>query len=119
MKLFGWKAAREAARPVLARAGYAGAISRIGLGVIGGGAAAGAFPQGYEAQLREGYLANAVAQRAVRVVADAVAGVPVKVVGAPGDKNTCTYAFYTPIIRINDLNLTMWYGGNVANGVAQ
>lgn len=37
----------------------------------------------------------------------------------PGDKNTCAYAFYTPIIRINDLNLTMWYGGNVANGVAQ
>ncbi len=37
MKLFGWKAAREIARPVLARAGYAGGISRIGLGVIGGG----------------------------------------------------------------------------------
>ncbi|TXC68180.1 phage portal protein [Sphingorhabdus soli] len=82
MKLFGWKAAREAARPVLARAGYAGGISRIGLGVIGGAQAQGAFPQGYEAQLREGYLANAVAQRAVRVVADAVAGVPVTVVGA-------------------------------------
>ena len=81
MKLFGWKAAREAARPVLARAGYAGGISRIGLGVIGGGGLeTGAFPQGYERQLREGYLANAVAQRAVRVVADAVAGVPVTVV---------------------------------------
>ena len=45
--------------------GYAGPISRIGLGVIGCGAEAGAFPQGYERQLREGYLSNAVAQRAV------------------------------------------------------
>ena len=80
MKLFGWKAAREAARPVLSRAGYAGAISRIGLGVIGGAQAQGAFPQGYETQLREGYLANAVAQRAVRVVAEAVAAAPVKAV---------------------------------------
>ncbi len=80
MKLFGWKAAREAARPVLSRAGYAGAISRIGLGVIGCGAEAGAFPRGYEAQVREGYLANAVAQRAVRVVAEAVAAAPVKAV---------------------------------------
>lgn len=37
----------------------------------------------------------------------------------PGDKNTCEYAFYTPIIRINDLNLTLWYGGAVTNGIAQ
>jgi len=37
----------------------------------------------------------------------------------PGDKMTCQYAFYTPIIRINDLNLTLWYGGTVVNGIAQ
>lgn len=35
------------------------------------------------------------------------------------DKNTCKYAFYTPIERINDLNLTLWYGGAVTNGIAQ
>ena len=34
------------------------------------------------------------------------------------DQNTCEYAYYTPIQRINDLNLTLWYGGNVSNGVA-
>ena len=79
MKLFGWKAARLPARPVLSRAGYAGGISRIGLGVIGGAAGFEAVPQGYERQVRELYLANAVAQRAVRVVADAVGSVPVKV----------------------------------------
>ncbi len=37
----------------------------------------------------------------------------------PNDKMTCQYAFYTPIIRINDINLTLWYGGNVVNGIAQ
>jgi hypothetical protein len=36
-----------------------------------------------------------------------------------GDKMTCQYAFYTPIIRINDINLTLWYGGTVVNGIAQ
>lgn len=35
------------------------------------------------------------------------------------DKNTCQYAFYTPIIKINDLNLTLWYGGTEVNGFAQ
>lgn len=36
----------------------------------------------------------------------------------PGDQNTCEYAYYTPIQRINDLNLTLWYGGTVSNGIA-
>ena len=65
MKLFGWKAGREGARPVLARVGVAGASSF------------GAWPSTYEAQVREGYAGNPVAQRAVRLVAEAVAEAPV------------------------------------------
>lgn len=61
MKWFGWKSAgREGSRPVLSRAG-------VGLGE---------WPQSYEAQVREGYCANPVAQRAVRLVAESVGGAP-------------------------------------------
>mgnify|MGYP001806554524 CR=1 FL=1 len=63
MRLFGWKAGREGSRPALSRGG--------------GGVAAGEWPQGYEAQVRAGYLGNAVAQRAVRLVAEAVGAAPV------------------------------------------
>jgi hypothetical protein len=35
------------------------------------------------------------------------------------DPSTCTRAVYTPIIRINDINLTLWYGGTLAAGYAQ
>lgn len=61
MKLFGRRAGRVEARPVISR-------------VAGSGAA---WPSSYEAQVREGYLGNAVAQRAVRLVAEAVGSAPV------------------------------------------
>ncbi|WP_445191756.1 phage portal protein [Sphingomonas sp. Tas61C01] len=63
MKMFGWKSGREDARPALSRAGS-------------GSWPAGEWPQSYEAQLRAAYLGNAVAQRAVRLVAESVAGAP-------------------------------------------
>ncbi len=62
MKLFGWKPAREASRPALAR------------GVTT--AAFGEWPRSYEAQVREGYAGNPVAQRAVRMVAEGVGFAP-------------------------------------------
>ena len=63
MKLFGWKSAgRAVARPVLSH-GYST------WGAVG-------WPRSYEAQLRELYLGNAVAQRAVRLVAEGVASAP-------------------------------------------
>ena len=63
MRLFGRKAAAVAGRPALMRSMLAAA-------------AAGEWPRGYEAQVREAYLGNAVAQRAVRLVAESVAGAP-------------------------------------------
>jgi HK97 family phage portal protein len=68
MKLFGWKSAgRAAARPakthVSITRGFAGGVM-------------GEWPRSYEAQLRDGYLNNAIAQRAVRLVAEGVASVP-------------------------------------------
>ena len=66
---FGRKAGRVAARPLLHRA-YAGA------------APAGDWPRGYEAQVRDAYLGNPVAQRAVRLVAESLAGAPVYGLGA-------------------------------------
>ena len=65
MKLFGWTAGRDSARPVLARVGVAG------VSVLGGA------PPSYEAQVRAGYGANPVVQRAVRLVADGVVASPV------------------------------------------
>ena len=75
MKLFGWKgthqsntlmgpnAGREGSRPALSRAGtYFDE--------------AGRWPQGYEAQVRAGYCSNAIAQRAVKLVAESVGGAP-------------------------------------------
>lgn len=65
MKLwFGRKAARDSARPFLFRA-------------WGSAPSAGEWPRSYEAQVRDGYLANPVAQRAVRLVAECVAWAPV------------------------------------------
>ena len=63
MKWFGFKAAQPAARPALAR-------SSLGVPL-------GEWPRSYEAQVRDAYIANPVAQRAVRLVAEGVAGVPV------------------------------------------
>ena len=65
MRLFGRKGARGAARPDLLR-------SAIGL------AGYGEWPRGYEAQLRDAYLGNPVAQRAVRLVAEGAGGVPMR-----------------------------------------
>jgi len=71
MRWFGRKAAREEgpARPFLLRGAH---------GVAGGeGFLKDPWPRSYEAQVREGYLANAVVQRCVRLVAEAVGSVVV------------------------------------------
>jgi len=65
MRMFGWLAGREGSRPALSRGGSV--------------AAGGAWPRSYEAQVRAGYLGNAVAQRAVKVVAEHVGGAPLVV----------------------------------------
>jgi len=66
MKFFGWKSAgRDDARP---------ALSRYDMRYAGAGPSA--WPASYEAQLREGYLGNAIAQRAVRLVAQGIGGAP-------------------------------------------
>ncbi|MEN2786479.1 phage portal protein [Sphingomonas qilianensis] len=63
MKIFGWKSAgRAEVRPVLSRVGASRVI--------------GDWPMRYEAQVREAYLGNAIAQRAVRVVADGLGEAP-------------------------------------------
>jgi HK97 family phage portal protein len=65
MKWFGGKAAgRVEARPALARGGVATV-------------AIGEWPMSYEAQVRAAYLGNAVAQRAVKMVAEGVGAAPV------------------------------------------
>jgi HK97 family phage portal protein len=64
MKWFGRKAVRETGRPFL----FSGMASRF---------AGAPWPRGYEAQVREAVLANAVAQRAMRLVIESVAGVAV------------------------------------------
>ncbi|MBR0553885.1 phage portal protein [Stakelama marina] len=66
MKWFGRKSAgRDGARPVLSRSGTVPLI--------------GEWPRSYEAQVREAYIGNAVAQRAVRLVAEGVGGAPLAV----------------------------------------
>ena len=64
MRWFGRKAGRVAARPFLLR-GWSGV------------AAGEPWPRSYEAQVREAYLGNPVAQRAVKLVAEAVGGATV------------------------------------------
>ncbi len=71
MKWFGRRSGRDGARPVLARGGAT-------LWRDGSGPAAGDWAQGYEAQLREAYLGNPIAQRAVRIVAEGLASLPLK-----------------------------------------
>jgi len=71
MKWFGRKAARAGGRPFL----FAGwPLGGLGTGGVFAGEA---WPRSYEAQVREAYLGNAVAQRAVRLVAESVAWAPV------------------------------------------
>jgi HK97 family phage portal protein len=68
MKLFGWKSAgRGMLRP---------AKTHVSLTRAFAGGVIGEWPKSYEAQLREGYLNNVVAQRAVRLVAEGMASVP-------------------------------------------
>lgn len=62
MKLFGRKSAPHEARPPL---------SRYGAATI-----TGDWPRSYEAQVRAGYVENAVAQRAVKLMAESVGGAP-------------------------------------------
>ncbi len=61
MKLFGWKP-REDSRPALSRGGS--------------GPAVGEWPRSYEAQVREAYLGNAIAQRAVKLVVAGIGSAP-------------------------------------------
>lgn len=75
MKIFGFKAAgRDVSRPALSGysgAGYAGA----GYGLFES-APQPAWPVGYEARVRAAYLDNPIAQRAVKLVAEGLAGAP-------------------------------------------
>lgn len=65
MKIFGWKAAgRDDGRPVLSRYGS------------WSGAALGDWPSGYEGRVRAAYADNPIAQRAVKLVAEGLAGAP-------------------------------------------
>ncbi|MEP7350515.1 MAG: phage portal protein [Sphingorhabdus sp.] len=68
MKIFGWKSTGRAfARP---------AKTRVSLARTYGTYSLGDWPRSYEQQVREGYLHNAIAQRAVRLVAEGVASAP-------------------------------------------
>lgn len=74
MKIFGWKSAgRGLLRPAKA---HVSLTRPYGVRAFAGGRL-GEWPTSYEAQLREGYLGNAIAQRAVRLVAEGVASAPV------------------------------------------
>ena len=59
MKIFGRKSAPDAARPPLAR--------------YGAGAITGDWPRSYEAQVRAGFVENAIAQRSVKLIAESLA----------------------------------------------
>jgi HK97 family phage portal protein len=73
MKLFGWK---SAGRGMLRPARTHVALTRpFGARAFAGGVI-GEWPRSYEAQLREGYMSNVIAQRAVRLVAEGVASAP-------------------------------------------
>lgn len=74
MKWFGRKAGRESVRPFLMR-GFADGVQAGG--VQAGGVQGGRVPRSYEAQVREAYLGNPVAQRAVRLVAEGLGGASV------------------------------------------
>ncbi len=73
MNIFGWKSTgRGLLRPAKAR------VQQDRLSGIRtfGAASLGEWPRSYEQQLREGYLNNAIAQRAVRLVAEGLASAP-------------------------------------------
>lgn len=73
MNIFGWKSAgRGYLRPAKTR------VQQDRLpGICGyGQGSLGEWPRHYEAQMREGYLSNAIAQRAVRLIAEGLASAP-------------------------------------------
>ncbi len=73
MNIFGWKSTgRGLLRPAKAR------VQQDRLSAIRsyGQASLGEWPRCYEQQLREGYLVNAIAQRAVRLVVEGLASAP-------------------------------------------
>ena len=73
MKIFGWKSTgRSFARPAKTRVSQ----NHVNLARTYGTYSLGDWPRGYEQQVREGYLHNAIAQRAVRLVAEGVASAP-------------------------------------------
>lgn len=67
MKFFSRKSAGAAARPALLRAP---------LGIIGSALTVGDWPRGYEQQVRAGYIENAIAQRAVRLLCESAGAAP-------------------------------------------
>ncbi len=70
MKIFGWKSAgRALARPAKTRVQQDRLTGIRTFGAEG----LGEWPRYYEAQLREGYLHSAIAQRAVRLVTEGMA----------------------------------------------
>jgi len=71
MKWFGRKAARAGGRPFLFSGWPLGGLGTRGL------FAGEPWPRSYEAQVRDAYLGNPVAQRAVRLVAESVAWAPI------------------------------------------
>jgi HK97 family phage portal protein len=68
MNLFGWTVSRKAARPMLSR------VWRTGW-------SEDALPASYAERVRVAYESNAVAQRACRMVAEAVGAAPLRVTG--------------------------------------
>ncbi len=73
MKIFGWKSAGRAdVRPGKT---HVPLTRPFGVRSFGSGGI-GEWPKSYEAQMREGYLHNAIAQRAVALVAEGVASAP-------------------------------------------
>jgi HK97 family phage portal protein len=74
MKIFGWKSAgRGSLRPAQTRVNL---TPGYGVRTYGAGSL-GEWPRSYEAQVRDGYLHNAIAQRAVRLVAEGLASAPI------------------------------------------
>lgn len=65
MKWFGRKAGRDESRPALS-----GGFARSGVPILG------EWPRQYEGQARDAYLDNAVAQRAVKLVAETLGAAP-------------------------------------------
>jgi len=73
MNIFGWKSTgRGLLRPAKTRVQQ----DRLTSVRAYAGPSLGEWPRSYEAQMREGYLGNAIAQRAVRLIAEGLASAP-------------------------------------------